>query len=179
MISPFILVTLLMFISIINNNVKGIIYMCGVVILFGLVYISQNSLKSVVPFKASETCTLFFFPKPLYGIPSFNSSLFAFTICYLLAPMLSSGVINMALMLVLISLYVIDVIIRLKDECTTPLGVLLGSMIGVVWGMVWFAIFVSSSPELLYYDDMISSKQACSRPTKQSFKCQVRKDKLM
>lgn len=178
MVSPFILITLLLFVSIINSNIKGIIYMCGVLIMFFVVVMFQNGLKGFVS-NSAKTCKLFEFPIPMYSIPSFNSSLFMFTIVYLLVPMISSGVMNFPLMAILLGLYAVDCVIRTQNGCTTPIGVVLGSIIGLIWGFTWYLMIQYNSPDLLYYDDMISSKQACSRPTKQKFKCSVKKDKLM
>ena len=44
LISPFFLAFLMVMISIINSNIKGLIYLLGLIILFVLVFLFQNTL---------------------------------------------------------------------------------------------------------------------------------------
>ena len=62
MLSPFVLIFMLVFISIINSNIKGIIYLCGVLFLFGFVVMLQQTLRHVLPHIPDPTCKLFNFP---------------------------------------------------------------------------------------------------------------------
>lgn len=177
MISPFVLIIMLVFISIINSNLKGIIYLSGVLFLFFIVMLFQQTVRAVgISHIADPTCQLFHFPVPLFSIPSFNSALFIYTITYLLIPMISNQVLNFPLVVVLLILYAIDCVIKKNNNCTTPVGIILGSVIGIMWGAMWYVIIQASDPKLLYYDDFVSNKVACSRPTEQKFKCSVYKN---
>jgi hypothetical protein len=61
MISPFLIVLLFVFISIINSNLKGFIYLLGIFMLFFLVLIFQNVVKGEAPNDASPYCNVFYF----------------------------------------------------------------------------------------------------------------------
>ena len=176
MISPFLVILLFVFISIINSNLKGFIYLLGIFLLFFIILLFQKVLRMESPSNASPYCQVFAFPVPLYGVPSFNSSIFLFTIVYLFLPMLMNNIMNLPLLILLFIIYAIDCVVKTSNHCTSPIGIILGSFVGMVWGLLWYFLIQTQNPELLYYDDLISNKIACSRPSQQQFKCSVYKN---
>ena len=174
LISPFLLAFLMVMISIINSNIKGLIYLLGLIILFVIVFLFQNTLR--VPMDATNGfCNLFNISQ--YSVPSFNSALYLYTIIYILFPMINMGMINFPLIIVFLLLFVSDSIIKYKNKCSSIVGIVMGSILGLFFGMTWFLIIrATGQTGLLYYDDLVSNKIACSRPTKQNFKCQVYKN---
>jgi hypothetical protein len=176
MISPFLVILLFVFISIINSNLKGFIYLLGIILLFFIILLFQSVLRIESPGDASPYCRVFEFPIPVYGVPSFNSSIFLFTIVYLFLPMLMNNIMNFPLLILLFIMFAIDCVIKTTSKCTTPVGVVLGSFLGMVLGLLWYYLIQAQSPDLLYYDDLISNKVACSRPSQQQFKCSVYKN---
>jgi hypothetical protein len=145
--------------------------------LFFIVMLFQQTVRHAgLTHIPDPTCQLFHFPVPLFSVPSFNSALFIYTITYLLIPMMASQMVNFPLVVILLILYAIDCVIKKTNNCTTPVGIMLGSVVGIMWGAMWYVIINSQDPKLLYYDDLVSSKVACSRPTDQKFKCSVYKN---
>ncbi len=174
LITPFLLVFLMVMISVINSNIKGLIYLTGLIILFFITLMFQNLIQSKTP-NNNNYCNVFYFSQ--FNTPSFNSALYLFTIMYTLLPMISMHIINFPLIIIFMILYVSDVIIKIKFHCTKPLGVIMGSILGLFFGVSWYLIIKSAGQTgLLYYDDLVSNKIACSRPTKQKFKCNVYKN---
>lgn len=176
MISPFLVILIFVFISIINSNLKGMIYLLGIFLLFFIVLLFQNVLRTPLSEKASPYCQVFASPFPLFTVPSFNSAIFLFTMVYLFVPMVMNRIMNFPLFIVMLILFAIDCVIKSGNYCTTPTGIILGSFVGIVWGLFWYFLIQSQSPSLLYYDDLLSNKVACSRPTQQQFKCSVYKN---
>ncbi len=177
MISPFILIITLVLISIINSNLKGIVYLCGVLFLFFIVVMFQQTIRHTsLAHTPSAFCQLFNSPLQMFSVPSFNSALFVFTIVYILIPMITAQVVNYPLIVIFFVLFAVDCVIKKSGNCTTPLGIILGSVIGILWGFAWYVIIQSNDTSLLYYDDLVSNKVACSRPTEQKFKCSVYKN---
>jgi hypothetical protein len=176
-ISPYLLVLLLLLNSIINSNIKGLIYLFGVIFLFFIVLLFQSSIN-VHSGEHTEVahCKIFSSKMPYYSIPSFNSALFIFTFVYILIPMVVNNAMNLPFLCILLILFAIDSGIRSQNKCTTLIGILFGSVIGIVLAIMWYLIIKNNAPSLLYYDDLISNKVACSRPTKQQFKCSVYKN---
>jgi len=174
MVSPFLLAFLMVMISIINSNIKGFVYLCGLVLLFGIVYLFQQTMASH-PVTTNKFCSLFNLTN--YTVPSFNSALYMYTLIYIILPMIVIKMINFPLIIVLLLLYIIDCVIKGTNGCTPPIGILMGSFLGLFFGLVWYLTIKSSgNTNLLYYDDLISNKIACSKPTQQKFKCQVYKN---
>jgi len=177
LISPYVLVLLLLLNSIINSNIKGLIYLFGVIILFFVVFLFQSSIKvGAGTYVPPAYCKLFSTSLPDYSIPSFNSALIMFTFVYILIPMVVYNAMNLPFLCILLILFAIDTGIRVQNKCTTMVGILFGSVIGIIISILWYLIISSNAPNLLYYDDLISNKVACSRPTKQQFKCSVYKN---
>jgi hypothetical protein len=87
------------------------------------------------------------------------------------------GMLNFPLIIVFLLLYVSDSIIKYRNKCSSIAGILMGSVLGLFFGIGWYIIIRATGQNgLLYYDDLISNKIACTRPTKQNFKCQVYKN---
>ena len=91
--------------------------------------------------------------------------------------MINMHMINFPFILTFLLLYITDCIIKNKNKCSSPVGIIMGSILGLVFGITWFLVIrATGQTGLLYYDDLVSNKIACSRPTKQNFKCQVYKN---
>ena len=174
LISPFLIAFLMVMISIINSNIKGFIYLLGLVILFVINHLLQN-MRQVRANNANKFCNMFNISE--YSEPSFNSALYLYTISYILAPMINMGMINFPLIIVFLLFWILDSIIKYNNKCSSIPGIVMGSILGVGFGVIWFIIIRSMGQTgLLYYDDLVSNKIACTRPTKQNFKCQVYKN---
>jgi hypothetical protein len=168
LISPFFIVLLLVTISIINSDVKGFVYLGGVIFLFVLSYLFGKAVKSN---DLEGTCA--FWNVGLIKTPSFISALYVYTILYLLYPMMANNVFNFPLIIILLLIYIFDIIIRsYKMGCTNIIHVALGSLLGLCFTL-FYILLLSNHKELLYYNDMLSSKVSCSVPSKQKFKCSV------
>jgi len=181
-IAPFLLAFMMVMISLFNSDLKGFIYLMGVLIAFVFTIMFQsvirynpaNSGKTVSPL-----CKIFALPDPLggYSSPSFNSVMIAFTFIYLYIPMQSNNVVNFPLIISILGLFIIDGFTRIKGNCTNYQGIILGGVFGLVMGVMWYNLFkITNNDKLLYYDEYVSNKVACTKPTKQKFKCSVYKN---
>ena len=182
MITPLLLTFFMVMLSIINSNLKGFMYLLGLSILFVIIVMLQNIIKTnlfLTDNKPTSICRIFNVPiqNGFYSVPSYHSSLYGFTIIYFLIPMIVNNMMNFSLIVVLLMLYMIDVVIKLQENCTTTVGIVLGTVMGIFWGMLWYTILkVTKNEKFLYYDEYISGRVACTRPTQQKFKCAVYKN---
>ena len=111
------------------------------------------------------------------SVPSFNSVIIAYTIAYLIGPMIINNAVNYLLIIFLFVLLLIDSFSRVTHNCTTPMGVVFGVILGLFIGGIYILMLKSSGYDyLLYNDDFVSNKVACSKPNKQQFKCAVYKN---
>ena len=74
-------------------------------------------------------------------------------------------------------LFLLDAITKLTDKCTTISGVVLGLLLGGLLGSLWYTLLDSlGAKDLLYFSETTSRGAVCSRPSKQQFKCKVKKN---
>jgi len=182
LISPFFIMFMMLTLSIFNSNFKGFIYLIGVSIMYAFITILNKTLNTEMPEKKNESkfpfCQLFG-NEIYYSIPSFNSSLYIFTLSYLLFPMLKNNMFNLPLVIFFLLLFALDSVTRTTQmHCTNTKGVSLGALIGFVWGFIYYNLIYQndSTKQFLYYNDFGSNKVACMRPSKQKFKCSVYKN---
>lgn len=179
LISPILLSFFLVSSSIFNQNVKGYIYLGGVLIASLVNLFLMNMFKVRPTGDVSQTCNLFEFPFNLneYVSPAFNSMYLAFTMSYLLLPMLFISQINYPVLISLVFIIVLDVFTKISKNCTTFSGASLGVLVGIVLGAGWFTILHSlGHSDLLFFTNEPSNNVVCSRPSKQTFKCNVYKN---
>ena len=142
-IIPFLLVFFMVMLSIFDYNLKGFIYIVGLLMCYIITIPLQNvmnirlvenpsfvnypknneSLNNMNP--QSPLCYLFNFRENslfsgLLSVPSFNSVIIAYTLVYVLLPMISNGVINYAFIFCMIIFLVMDAFSRVKNYCTNP-----------------------------------------------------------
>ena len=76
----------------------------------------------------------------------------------------------------LLCLLALDAVTKIKNTCATNGGVILGTLVGLILGAIWYTLFhISGFDSLLYFNELQSNKVMCSKPSKQTFKCNVYK----
>lgn len=176
-LSPLLVGFFMVMLSVINQNIKGIVYLAGVLLAMTINIPVQNLVRSVPSGEQPLTCQLIS-PSFLsnYNSPSMSSLFLAFTFAYLLMPMRFNNQMNYGVVSVLLLLILLDGSVRVEVGCTPVSGVLLGCVLGFMFGLLWYTILAESgATNLLYYNEMESNGVRCSRPSKQTFKCKVYK----
>jgi len=179
-LAPLILGFFMIMISVFNQDIKGIIYLAGILISTVVNVVLLNMVKSErKPDENSDSCDLIHLPFNLseYNIPSLNSVLLTFTFVYLIMPMIASNQMNYALIIFLSGMIIIDAISKIMNKCTNIAGILIGCLLGGIMGILWYTIFKAAGlNSLLYFNASDSDKLYCSRPKNQTFKCAVYKN---
>ena len=179
LISPFLLGFFIFMSSLFNLNIKGIIYLGGILIACLINLFILNTLKVKSEKLIPSYCNLVEFPFNLneYISPAFNSMFIAFTLAYLYMPMQYISGMNYPVILFITGLLVLDAGTKITGGCTTFGGVALGTLIGFILGLLWFITFYSTGHEdLLYFNAEPSNNVVCARPKNQTFKCMVYKN---
>lgn len=176
LITPLTLSLYFILASIFNKDIKAIIYIAGLLIgtivaWFPLVFILRHAsypdesayckVINVFPFLAS------------YNVPSYSSYFITFTAAYLIIPMIKNNDMNGWVFALMIIILGVDSIVKLKQKCTSVLGVFLGMIVGLIWSCIWVFIFLYLQPELLYFDMVNGRKEMCSMPSQKEFVCQL------
>ena len=180
LIAPLLLVFFLVMASIFNQNVKGLIYLAGILIasiinLFLMNLFGSSISESGNIEKTPLVCNIIEIPYlSNYNSPSQSALLIGFTLAYLVLPMTYNGQINYMILISLLCLLGLDMVTKVFKHCTTWPGALLGAVSGIVLGIAWYSMFhMSGYDSLLYFDEVSSNNVICSKPSKQTFKCSV------
>jgi len=174
--SPIILAIVMLSLSFIYQNFKGLIYLAfllGVVLIRNFIYLFLGAQ----PLKNDGTiCTSIQYSK--YGNPSFSAFVFAFTLMYLSLPMFSNGAPNFWIFSGLIVYFCVDIFIKMYKKCVIQIGDLI---VNLLLGLASSALIVTlmyagGSSKFLFFNEVASNKVMCSVPKQQTFKCQVYKN---
>ena len=177
-ISPILLAFFLVMVSLFNSDIKGLVYLGGILIASLINLFIMNTLK-VKPDKIpAPACNLINFPFNLneYISPAFNTMFISFTLWFLYLPMQYISSINYPVLIFLSGLLVLDAATKLSRGCTNFSGIALGFIVGTVLGILYFvALWQTGHDDLLFFNTEASNNVVCARPKKQTFKCYVYK----
>lgn len=176
-LSPLLLGFFLVMSSLFNQNLKGIVYLAGVLIASVINIFLMNQIGSKIDPNFALSCNIIDIPYLTnFNSPAPTSLFIAFTIAYLVLPMYFNEQMNYVVLATLLCLLALDAITKISNKCTTSGGSILGTLVGLVLGATWYTVFHQSGYDsLLYFDELQSNKVMCSRPSKQTFKCSVYK----
>jgi len=176
LVGPSVLVGFFLILSIFNQNLKGIAYLIGICVLSVISSMIGGMYDASSGDHRDPKCAghgLFFSNN---GLP-YGTLIYAFSFFYLLVPMLTNGIVNMWMIGSLILATVLDALVNLKQGCSNSALIILSLVVASLTGTLWSTLIYSIKPELTYHTDYISSnKLACSLPSKQKFKCVVKKN---
>ncbi len=177
-VSPIILTWFLAAASIFNQDVKGVIYLAGLLIAICVNVLVSNMIKSKQFPERNAVCEIFNLPfTSNYNSPSINSMIISFTAAYLIGPMAENNQMNYGIVAFIAVILIVDGITKVSNFCTPVAGVVLGSILGGLLGYMWYALFKATGNEsLLYFNETLSNSAVCSVPKKQTFKCSVFKN---
>jgi hypothetical protein len=162
--------------SFVFQNFKGFIFI-AILLAVSLArhyFYKFNGAQTLVP--DGSICTSIQFTE--YGNATFSAFVFAFTIMYVAMPMFFNGDYNFYVLAGLLTYFFVDVLIRVSKKCTIQMNELfLNALAGITASaaFVWL-MYTGGSSKFLFFNEMSSSKEVCSMPKKQTFKCQVYKD---
>jgi hypothetical protein len=177
--APLFLGTFLVLISVFNQNIKGLIYLGGVLIASVINFMISMVIGSEPQESQGAICNLLEFPiiPTQYNVPNYNSMFIIFTLVYLLLPMLSNNQINFWLIGTIVSIFAVDAYVKLQYSCTVPRGITIGGIVGGALGAAWyFMLKFNDFESLLFFNDLTSNNVVCKRPKNQTFKCSVYKN---
>ena len=168
--------------SAINQNIKGLIYLGGVLIVSIIGIIFKNIFTKGQPDGYNvEECQLFKGLPALiaaYSMPDLNSMILSFTVMYVIMPMIHGGVPVNAILIIIMSIFTIGNSISLYlGKCNKLIDLIVGNILGAGIGVAYFFLFwASGNKNLLFGNSLDSNNVICNRPAKQTFKCAVYKN---
>jgi hypothetical protein len=177
--SPIFIAFLITSLSFFFQNWKGIIYLAFLIascLLRDLVYRNMFSNTKETNKIGNAVCDSIKYTE--YGNISFSSYVFAFTIVYLSIPMFVNKAYNPWLFAGIILYFVLDIVSKYRNSCITKVPELFINILcgGIASTIIVLSMTAGGSSKYLFFNETQSSKQQCSQPSKQEFKCDVYKD---
>lgn len=166
-----------MSISIINKDLRGLIWITGA--LFSTI-ITQIFLKIIGKTKEGDM-------KECKGVlpidknPALSSNIITYTLSYLLFPMLKIDKLNMQIVIGLLLLFSLNGYKKLtapQPHCRSgAMELIFVGISGFIIGYLWYKLLLNNNLDrLLYFSEFISDNSVCTKPRKTQFKCNVYKN---
>ena len=167
--------TSILSLSFIFQNFKGLVYLgfligvCVLRVFFYWVSGSSNTTNN------GDFCSNVKYSE--YGNSTFSLFVFAFTITYLSIPMFINNSVNFPTFLGLLVYFLLDIFIKLYKKCIRSFSdMILNILCGAISAGIIITLMSSTSSQYLFFNEISSSKEICSMPKKQTFKCAVYKN---
>jgi hypothetical protein len=184
-LAPFILVCYFTLGSIFNQDLKGIIYLIGLLfacfITAGLgnipIFTKVKNLRDLP--QLCKSISLSKDGTPISNVP-FGITILSYTFFYLFYIIAKNGLwANNAPTFILFPILIVcDFIWNLQNGCGSMEGLFMSFGVGAIIGTIWATIISASGSTELQFFNGLSNKETCSRPSKSVFKCTyVKKNK--
>ena len=175
LIGPYVLIGFFILLTIFNSNIKGVIYVIGLILTLFL----SNVITSFMPKHEKSgiaMCKAFGFSSLIDNSIPFGVLVYSYTFIYLLIPMIQNSMVNFSLIISLLLLLTTDIIIQINNGCSSSATIMMAVTSAILIGLTWSIMVNTMDNSLLYHTDYLTNKQVCSMPSKQKFKCNVYKN---
>ncbi len=186
-LSPFIIVCFFSLQSIFNQDLKGIIYLvglvfgCGLNILFGSFPGFTNIVKvgdELLPSSVKPMCRLIGLrngDQPISNLP-LGQTVLGFTFFYLVYIIAKHKMAldNIATLIIFPILILGDIFWNVSNQCNSALSLIASLIIGGGAGVLWAYIIESTGKIDLQLFNGLSSNNMCSRPARTVYRCRER-----
>ena len=182
-LAPFIIVCFFTLGSLLNQDLRGFIYLVGLIVSFAIDFLLSSAsssmddkIGSLIEPNENHCIKYSFMGTRIENVLGLNA--LAYTFGYLFWSMYRQKYIqyNIATIVLLPALIIAHIISTLMCSGRVA-GVAFSLVIGVGMGILWaYMLQRSKRRDLLYFFGGQSSKEICSAPSKQHFRCQMYKD---
>ena len=125
-ISPALLTFFLLMVSLFNQNAKGFVYIGGILLATVLNILISNMFQKTTPTADPFTCSIIDFPSAYYTAPAYNTMFIAFTMVYLMMPMIFNNQMNYMLVVFLFLVLFSEAFSKLIRGCNDIIDILSG-----------------------------------------------------
>ena len=179
LLAPTIISLFIITASVLNHDLKGIIYLCGLLCTLMIAIASKSGFRGLIPANAHIACNIFSdgFPNSQYSNPSLDTVSLVFTTVYMCLPMLLNKTMNWTIFTLMLLFTSLNAAFRFKLNCNKPMDVVIGIIIGALCGFgYWTLIKSRGGGKYLYFANTKSNNVVCKKPSDQQFKCTVYKN---
>jgi hypothetical protein len=196
-LSPFVILCFFSISSIFNSDLKGVVYLAGVLLAAGISLMSQGFISSKSDNK-DDICDIISIGSGMFSNIPLGGTILGFTFMYLLQTMIQTDAEfpglktterNWPTILFFIILIFFDLVLNthlftaVKNLLNLPLTACYSGIqsavaygIGIIAGLIWSTIiYTAKSPELMYFSKY-KNNESCSKVSNKTFKCKVYKN---
>lgn len=177
-LAPFIFVSFFTLSSVLNQDLKGVIYLIGLIIsTFVAVMVSNSGILDFTDTDAKKCSPFTLLEGGLMSNIPLSQVVFSYTFSYLAYVIIKYkyAASNIPMLVLFPALIVYDMYQTISTGCTTAPGATAGLLIGGIVGSIWASIIDSTKMTKLQYYTGLSTRQTCSIPSKQTFRCTQKK----
>jgi hypothetical protein len=172
--SPLVVALIILSMSFIFQNFKGITYIICLIIFVSIrsFFMEINKYNPYVT--DNKICTMVKFSN--FGNSGFSIFFIAYSFVYICGPMIWHKQVNYWLLCVFLFYLFLDIGTRYNMGCIKEGAICVDLLLGVTAGIV--TLWIMSMAKLwnyLFFNETSSTKDMCSMPSKQTFKCAVYK----
>jgi hypothetical protein len=178
-LAPFILVSFFVLSSMFRQDIKGLIYVVGLIIAG----FCTTAVGNLFPQKFTKTdvdaqlCNVFSLTNtgPISRIP-LNLTVLGYTFCYLLYIIMTYNLAiqNMPTIILFIVLIISEFVWAAKHECAGTFPLLISFIVGSSIGILWAYVIDSSKIVKIQYFNGLATSDICSAPARKTFRCQTK-----
>ena len=171
-LSPIFIASFMVMTSMFNGDVKAILWL-----VFCIVGISVTFAVNKYIIKDESSCNNSILP--LFNRMktfSISTAFIVFTLGYLVMPMISNKDYNYYVICGFLILLVGDILVKQQLGCIDRKSIIYGILFGSAYSVLCYSILSNSAKSLLYFNTVSSNNIYCSKPRKQTFKCNVYKN---
>jgi hypothetical protein len=180
-LAPFIIVSYFTLQSLFNQDLKGVIYLIGLIVASFVTIVLGGILKKFSPPKglmpteySRIRCTQLTLgnTQPISILP-LSQTVFGYTLAYLtyFISINNLQTQNIATFIMFPLVIIADIIWSTSNICSSPKYLLISLIIGGIIGTAWAMIIESTNMPNLAYMSGIANKDVCSKPSKSLYKC--------
>lgn len=183
-LAPFIIVCYFSLGSIFNQDIKGLIYLVGLLFACFATFLIGQTLPisysmgldpaTLAPKDIMPVCNLLTIGKDgsFSKIP-LGIAILTYTLIYLVYIIVKNHIemSNIPTLIFFPVLILGDLIWNLRNECYAPFGVIISIVIGALMGFGWAYVIDTLNKPALFFLNVGSDQTVCQRPSQQLFKC--------
>jgi hypothetical protein len=179
-LSPFIIVSFFTLSSVLNQDLKGVVYLAGLLFSCFLTIIVSATGGFIAPTSTPENetiCnTLTLSDSGRLSKLPLGMVVISFTFFYLvdIIAKYNLAMQNVPTLILFPVLIIAEAFWNRKYQCFTMIQIIVALGIGSLCGFIWAQIIRSTGAVQLQYFNGINNGEVCSRPSKQKFKCTIK-----
>jgi hypothetical protein len=183
---PIILPTYFILSSLFSQDVKGLIYLVGLLmacfisIMFGNTLSDWIAIQDETPFPGRDKCNLITLngTSPISNVP-LSQAVYSYTFWYIIFIIGKYNdfkknnlwLQNIPTVLFLGGIIIADVFWNFSNGCSSTRGIFVPFVVAGIFGILWAWIIDGSGAVNLQYFNGLSNRTYCTRPSTQNFKC--------